>query len=180
MLDTGIDVPELLNLVFFKAVKSKTKFWQMIGRGTRLCPDVFGKGLHKEYFNIFDFCQNFSFFGLDSQGLKSQVTKSLKERLFLKRVGLIINLTKSSFKDELINMVKTQISQINPKEYYVKKHRHIIEELQNESLEYLTEDIYSKIKIISEYIEDYNDFEVQQFQMSILNIQENLYQKNLI
>ena len=71
-------------------------------------------------------------------------------------------------------MVKTQISQINPKEYYVKKHRHIIEELQNESLEYLTEDIYSKIKIISEYIEDYNDFEVQRFQMSILNIQENL------
>lgn len=174
MLDTGIDVPEILNLVFFKPVKSKIKFWQMIGRGTRLCPDVFGKGLHKEYFNIFDFCQNFSFFGLDSQGLKSQATKSLKERLFLKRIGLIINLTKSSFKDELINMVKTQIAQINPKEYYVKKHRHIIEELQNESLEYITEDIYSKIKIISEYIEDYNDFEVQRFQMSILNIQENL------
>lgn len=44
MLDTGIDVPEVLNLVFFKLVRSKTKFWQMVGRGTRLCPDVFGPG----------------------------------------------------------------------------------------------------------------------------------------
>ena len=44
MLDTGIDVPEVVNLVFFKLVRSKTKFWQMIGRGTRLCPDLFGPG----------------------------------------------------------------------------------------------------------------------------------------
>ena len=40
MLDTGIDVPEILNLVFFKKVMSKAKFWQMIGRGTRLCPGL--------------------------------------------------------------------------------------------------------------------------------------------
>ena len=50
MLDTGIDVPEVVNLVFFKLVRSKTKFWQMIGRGTRLCPDLFGPGQHKEFF----------------------------------------------------------------------------------------------------------------------------------
>ncbi|MFX4243513.1 helicase-related protein, partial [Aliarcobacter butzleri] len=46
MLDTGIDIPEILNLVFFKPVKSKTKFWQMIGRGTRLCPNLLGDGLN--------------------------------------------------------------------------------------------------------------------------------------
>ena len=62
MLDTGIDVPEILNLVFFKIVRSKTKFWQMLGRGTRLCPDLLGPGRHKEFFYVFDFCQNFEFF----------------------------------------------------------------------------------------------------------------------
>ncbi len=48
MLDTGIDIPEVVNLVFFKLVRSKTKFWQMLGRGTRLCPDLFGPGKDKE------------------------------------------------------------------------------------------------------------------------------------
>ncbi|MCG4585754.1 DEAD/DEAH box helicase family protein, partial [Anaerosalibacter bizertensis] len=62
MLDTGIDVPELVNLVFFKKVRSKAKFWQMIGRGTRLCEDLFGPGLHKEKFFIFDYYRNFEFF----------------------------------------------------------------------------------------------------------------------
>ena len=62
MLDTGIDVPEVVNLVFFKMVRSKTKFWQMIGRGTRLCPDLFGPGGHKTLYIVFDLCQNFEFF----------------------------------------------------------------------------------------------------------------------
>ena len=65
MLDTGIDVPEVVNLVFFKLVRSKTKFWQMIGRGTRLCPDLFGPGEDKEDFYVFDFCQNLEFFSQD-------------------------------------------------------------------------------------------------------------------
>ena len=69
MLDTGIDVPEIVNLVFFKLVRSKTKFWQMVGRGTRLCPDLFGPGLDKSFFWIFDYCQNLEFF-LDKVVLK--------------------------------------------------------------------------------------------------------------
>lgn len=52
MLDTGIDVPEVVNLVFFKAIRSKSKFWQMIGRGTRLRPGLFGPGEDKK-----DFCR---------------------------------------------------------------------------------------------------------------------------
>lgn len=64
MLDTGIDVPEVVNLVFFKIVRSKTKFWQMIGWGTRLCPDLFGPGQHKTQFFIFDFCQNLQLTGV--------------------------------------------------------------------------------------------------------------------
>ena len=62
MLDTGIDVPEIVNLVFYKLVRSKTKFWQMVGRGTRLCPDLFGPGFDKSFFWIFDYCQNLEFF----------------------------------------------------------------------------------------------------------------------
>ena len=62
MMDTGIDAPRTLNLVFFKVVRSYSKFWQMIGRGTRLCPNVYGPGKPKESFLIFDACQNFDFF----------------------------------------------------------------------------------------------------------------------
>ena len=65
MLDTGIDIPQILNLVFFKKVKSYSKFWQMIGRGTRLCPNLLGEGLDKKRFLIFDFCSNFDYFRVD-------------------------------------------------------------------------------------------------------------------
>ena len=79
MLDTGIDVPEVVNLVFFKLVRSKTKFWQMIGRGTRLCPDLFGPGEDKEYFLIFDFCGNLEFFNQDIPTSAGAVGESLRD-----------------------------------------------------------------------------------------------------
>ena len=68
MLDTGIDVPEVVNLVLFKIVRSKAKFWQMLGRGTRLCKDLFGPGQHKAEFLVFDFCQNLEFFSQNLEG----------------------------------------------------------------------------------------------------------------
>ena len=89
MLDTGIDVPEVVNLVFFKIVRSKTKFWQMIGRGTRLCPDLFGPGQDKECFRVFDFCQNFEFFGQEQKPVEVPLNATLGERLFATRVRLI-------------------------------------------------------------------------------------------
>ncbi|MEE4330599.1 MAG: DEAD/DEAH box helicase family protein, partial [Wenzhouxiangella sp.] len=89
MLDTGIDIPEVVNLVFFKIVRSKTKFWQMIGRGTRLCPDLFGPGQHKEHFLVFDFCQNFEFFNQNPNVTDGALGPSLSEKLFITRVELI-------------------------------------------------------------------------------------------
>jgi len=89
MLDTGIDVPEVVNLVFFKQVRSKTKFWQMIGRGTRLCPDLFGPGQDKEFFAIFDYCQNIEFFGANPELKEANAAKSLSERLFAGRLDLV-------------------------------------------------------------------------------------------
>lgn len=89
MLDTGIDVPEVVNLVFLKIVRSKTKFWQMIGRGTRLRPDLFGPGQDKTQFLIFDFYRNFEFFNQNPEYTEGGVTASLGQRLFTARVDLI-------------------------------------------------------------------------------------------
>ena len=82
MMDTGVDAPRVVNLVFFKQVKSSTKFWQMIGRGTRLCPDLFGPGLNKTEFAIFDYCQNFEFFGVNPDGIEGNLIKSLTQQVF--------------------------------------------------------------------------------------------------
>ncbi len=92
MLDTGIDVPEVLNLVFFKIIRSKTKFWQMLGRGTRLCKNLYGPGQHKQFFNVFDYCQNLEFF---SQALPPDEGRSpvaLGTRLFRARLEMVAEL----------------------------------------------------------------------------------------
>ncbi len=88
MLDTGIDVPEIVNLVFAKPVKSYVKFWQMIGRGTRLCPNLFGPGKHKKTFRIFDHWGNFEYFGENPPEVEPVVQKSLMQRLFEARLSL--------------------------------------------------------------------------------------------
>lgn len=92
MLDTGIDVPEVLNLVFFKAVRSKVKFLQMIGRGTRLCEDLFGPGMNKDEFVIFDYCGNFEFFNENPEGREASAQESLGKRLFKTRAELLARL----------------------------------------------------------------------------------------
>lgn len=89
MLDTGVDVPEVVNLVFFKRVYSRVKFNQMIGRGTRLCLDLFAPGLDKEKFVIFDFCENFEFFGKTPKGYENGGGQPLHQRIFLKRLELL-------------------------------------------------------------------------------------------
>ncbi|EEE47200.1 DEAD/DEAH box helicase family protein [Roseibium alexandrii] len=89
MLDTGIDVPEVVNLVLFKLIRSKTKFWQILGRGTRLCPDLFGPDVDKDCFYVFDFCQNLEFFSQNPKVSDGLNTKSLSERLFAARFDLV-------------------------------------------------------------------------------------------
>ncbi|WP_234026786.1 DEAD/DEAH box helicase family protein [Melaminivora suipulveris] len=89
MLDTGIDVPEVVNLVFFKVVRSKAKFWQMLGRGTRLCRELYGPGQDKKDFFIFDFCQNLEFFSQELAGSEGAVAQPLSQRLFNARLELI-------------------------------------------------------------------------------------------
>jgi type I restriction enzyme R subunit len=92
MLDTGIDVPEVVNLVFFKVVRSKTKFWQMVGRGTRLRPDLFGPGQDKKSFYIFDYCQNLEFFSQNPDFKEGSASEPLGARLFKARLEMVTEL----------------------------------------------------------------------------------------
>lgn len=88
MLDTGIDVPEVVNLVFAKPVKSKVKFWQMIGRGTRLCKNLFGPGKDKSEFLIFDHWNNFEFHELNAEEVEPSTPKPLTQRRYEARIEL--------------------------------------------------------------------------------------------
>ena len=106
MMDTGIDVPECVNLVFFKKVRSKTKFWQMIGRGTRLCEgltcmdQIDGEYTDKRRFLIFDYCGNFEFFRVHKEGYESREAASLSENIFNKRIRLAALLQEAAYLGE--------------------------------------------------------------------------------
>ncbi len=138
MLDTGIDVPEVVNLVFFKLVRSKTKFWQMIGRGTRLRPDLFGPGRDKAFFSVFDFCQNLEFFGEDPPTIEGTVGESLSARLFKARLDLVGALDARSregagregeagLRGEAAERLRAEVAAMNVENFLVRPHRRLVE-----------------------------------------------------
>ena len=100
MLDTGIDVPAVVNLVFFKPVKSKIKFVQMIGRGTRLCDNLFGEGKDKTHFIIFDYCGNFEYFDAHPDGTDGMGGRSLSQRLFEVRLDIHHELQRIEYQEQ--------------------------------------------------------------------------------
>lgn len=128
MLDTGIDVPEILNLVFFKKIRSKAKFWQMIGRGTRLCKDLFGPGIDKERFMIFDCYKNFEFFEVNVDGKEIKTTKSISESIFGAKVDIIkalqhLNYQEKAlieYRNDLISDIINNILNINDNRFDVR------------------------------------------------------------
>lgn len=136
MLDTGVDVPEILNLVFFKPVKSKIKLWQMIGRGTRLCKDLFGAGLDKKEFYIFDYCKNFEFFSVNPKGIETNNVISLTERIYGYKLDLIVELQNMKYQSDekyceyrktLIKEFIEEIKNLNKDSFMVKNKIHYIE-----------------------------------------------------
>ncbi len=131
MLDTGIDVPEVLNLVFFKMVRSKSKFWQMIGRGTRLRPDLFGPGEDKKDFFVFDSCGNLDYFSQDLPGSEGSLQRSLTQRLFESRLGLVVALDDASAAPELRESAATWLHEfvagMNLDNVLVRAHRRQVE-----------------------------------------------------
>ncbi|TMO02088.1 DEAD/DEAH box helicase family protein [Pseudoalteromonas sp. S558] len=106
MLDTGIDVPECVNLVFAKPIKSKVKFWQMIGRGTRLCENLYGPGKHKTHFLIFDHWANFEYFDENPEEEDVKQAKSLLQKLFEARVTLAQTALKKANMDVFDQTIK--------------------------------------------------------------------------
>ena len=135
MLDTGIDVPEILNLVFFKKIRSKAKFWQMIGRGTRLCKDLFGPGIDKERFMIFDCYKNFEFFEVNVDGKEIKTTKSISESIFGAKVDIIKSLQHLNYQEKslieyrnnLIDDIISSILDINNNRFDVRMKGAIID-----------------------------------------------------
>jgi type I restriction enzyme R subunit len=132
MLDTGIDIPEIVNLAFFKIVRSKTKFWQMIGRGTRLRPDLFGPGQNKKLFRIFDYCQNLEYFNMNPDANEGALGESLGRRLFRSRVDLITELDRTEqggapLRTETAELLRGEVAAMNVDNFIVRPQRQLVE-----------------------------------------------------
>lgn len=138
MLDTGIDVPEVLNLVFFKKVMSKAKFWQMIGRGTRLCPGLLD-GEDKNRFYIFDFCGNFEFFRMNN-GKPTANQMALQGAIFNLKSQIIFKLQDIAYQTEdliafrksLVSEMVAKVRELNKDNFAVKQHLKYVELYANE------------------------------------------------
>ncbi|MFC1523823.1 DEAD/DEAH box helicase family protein [Thermodesulfobacteriota bacterium] len=135
MMDTGIDVPEAVNLVFFKLVHSKTKFWQMLGRGTRLCPDLFGPEMNKNFFFLFDYCQNLEFFSVNPEGIEGGVQESIKQKVFKRRLDLTAILQDSEgekgFLKDLLTEMHTVVQTMDTENFIVRPHRQYVEDFSD-------------------------------------------------
>ncbi|MRX62593.1 DEAD/DEAH box helicase family protein [Maribacter luteus] len=139
MMDTGVDAPRVVNLVFFKEVKSYAKFWQMIGRGTRLRPDLFGPGMDKEHFIIFDICDNFNFFNEFPDGIKASSTKTLSEKIFETKLNVLMairNNTESTPEEDTLAQNYTDqlhevINTLDQNRFEVRKHWALVTEFQD-------------------------------------------------
>ncbi|OTG96020.1 restriction endonuclease subunit R [Acinetobacter sp. ANC 4654] len=137
MLDTGIDVPEVVNLVFFKAIRSKVKFMQMIGRGTRLCENLFAPESNKSEFYIFDYCSNFEYFEINPKGAIGSTVEPIGQRLFKARLNIMSLLKAPDYKQknqlneqqskdlnavqtDLCEGLRTEVAAMNQENFIVK------------------------------------------------------------
>lgn len=183
MLDTGIDVPEVVNLVFFKIVRSKTKFWQMLGRGTRLCPDLFGPGHNKEFFYVFDFCQNFEFFNQNPQMADAAIPDSISKRLFVRRVELIGEIEKlgpegealKPLRDDTADRLHQEVAAMTLDNFIVRPKRLFVEHYADKAAwETLSGDdqadlVHEVAGLPSGFVDD--DIDAKQFDLLILRAQ---------
>ena len=188
MLDTGIDVPEILNLVFFKKIRSKAKFWQMIGRGTRLCKDLFGPGIDKERFLIFDCYKNFEFFEVNGDGKEVKNSKSVSENIFGAKIEIIKSLQHLKYqekpfieyRDKLISEVILDILGINENRFDVRMKGAIVDKYKKlDKYEALDEKNVKEIKDVVAPLVIYEESDelAKRFDYLIYTI-ENAYLQN--
>ncbi|MFT7381202.1 MAG: type I restriction enzyme R subunit [Roseivirga sp.] len=128
MMDTGVDAPRVVNLVFFKPVRSYAKFWQMIGRGTRLRPNLFGLDGDKSHFVIFDYCQNFEYFNVNKEGVEASKVYPLTQQIFLLKLQLLVQLRESENSEEremaeyYTNQLHGEIESLDDQRFEVRQH----------------------------------------------------------
>lgn len=133
MLDTGIDIPDVVNLVFFKPVHSQTKFWQMVGRGTRLRPDLYGPGSDKLDFVIFDVCGNIEYFNQELPEASTPRSMSVSERTFRLRTRLLGALAATQDPDaaalrhQVSGLLFATVDGMNRGNFLVRKHLRAVE-----------------------------------------------------
>ena len=183
MMDTGIDVPDVLNLVFFKQVRSKIKFWQMIGRGTRKSPDVHGEGLDKQFFNIYDWCGNFDFFDVTPEGAPQEQTNSVTERLFNLRVDMAVALQSAQYQqnpfaralhDDIKKILRNQVRALSDQNITVRRHWEVVDKFRKEESWVCLSEIDAldlKGQIAPIIIRSITDNSALRFDILILNIQ---------
>lgn len=178
LLDTGIDVPEIVNLVFAKPIYSKVKFWQMIGRGTRRCDNLFGDGIDKKEFAIFDCYKNFEFFEMNPKGFipKPQKTSmQVRFELMCKLLDIYKAKNKEDIWKDFIGKLKTDIGELPSESIEIKKNRKRIEQVKKEEYwSHLYEDFIKKLKLeiapLIQWIEAKDNLDAILFDNSIYRI----------
>lgn len=181
LLDTGIDVPEIVNLVFAKPIYSKVKFWQMIGRGTRRCDNLFGDGVDKDEFAIFDCYKNFEFFEMNPKGFIPRPQKTSMQVRF-ESMCKLLETYKSKNEDnicnEFIKKLKADIEDLPTESIEIKKNRKKIDTVKNEDYwKALSEDFIKKLKLeiapLIQWIEAKDNLDAILFDNSIYRIIES-------
>ena len=183
MLDTGIDVPDILNLVFFKPVHSYIKFNQMIGRGTRLSSNIFDIDDDKKEFFIFDWCGNFEFFDKHPKGKEPLPAMSLTERLFGLRLDLAATLQHGQYQsdtfakglhDELKDILRGQVATLSDANISVRQHWAIVDKFRKkESWDYVSsvDVIELKEQVAPLLVPGFENEAAKKFDVLMLNIQ---------
>jgi len=193
LLDTGIDIPEVVNLVFFKLVRSRTKFWQMVGRGTRLCQDLYAPGQHKQFFYLFDYCQNLEFFSQNPDTTEGALGESLTKKLFKKRLALIRaldvrqaagprpttpkddGLTEQTIRQETAAHLRELVAAMNVENFEVRPRRRLVEryaksEVWQELVDHQYDELAREVSgLPSELVDD--DEEAKRFDLLMLRLQ---------
>ena len=182
MLDAGIDVPEVANLVFFRPVYSKIKFWQMIGRGTRLCPELFGPDDDKQDFRVFDFCFNFDFFREHPKGIETSGGVSLGTQLFRSRLQLLTHVQETPDLDpdaalagSLTDLLHGEVAAMNRDNFIVRMHLEAVNRFREHTAwEHLSEAdrgvLQREVAGLPSEI-DTDDIESRLFDLTVLSMQ---------
>jgi type I restriction enzyme R subunit len=183
MMDTGVDAPRVVNLVFFKLVRSASKFWQMIGRGTRLRPDLFEPGKDKKHFLIFDFCENFEFFDEFPEGVTPPTVKSVSQQIFEAKLEVAQELRSNNTSSEedlalaeqYINDLHKLIAELDHKRFVVRKHLRLVNRFtERKRWDNLSKsdiaDICTNLTGLPPYTDD-TDEQAKRFDLLVLNLQ---------